>query len=84
MRAAQVIGGILVALFGLWWAAIPLAFATMIDPTTPDDAWWGEYWARLVSGGGLPMIGMGLFATVVGACMMWGGPRDRVDPRERY
>ncbi len=38
MTVIRMMGGLLLALFGLWWAAIPLAFATMIDPSTPDDA----------------------------------------------
>ena len=84
MRAVQVIGGLLIALSGLWVIAMPLAFASLIDPLTQDDIWWSRYRDNLVRGGRVPMVGMGLFLVVVGGCMMKGEPGGRVDPSERY
>jgi len=41
--------GLVLILGGLWAILLALAFASMIDPSLSDAAWWAEYLRRLMT-----------------------------------
>ena len=50
--------GVFLIMAGVWWILNILAYATMIDPSLPDAAWWAEYRSKV-----LGFEGIGILAT---------------------
>ncbi len=75
MRKLPFILGPLVILYGGWIVLMVLGFATMIDPSLPDDAWRREYLRRVFQDG-LGSLVMGVGLIVAGFWIAAGGGRD--------
>lgn len=74
MRKLPFILGPLVILWGGWLVLMVLGFATMIDPSLPDDEWRREYLHNVVGELGTLVTGVGLI--VVGFWVAAGTGRD--------
>jgi hypothetical protein len=62
----------LVILGGLWCLLFVFAFAKLGDP---DNLWgWKDYVSHIASGGGIPVIGIGLLM-ILGGLYLAAGPR---------
>lgn len=67
--------GPVVIFAGAWIVLMVLGFATMIDPSLPDKAWWREYLHNVFGQLGNLLMGVGL--VVAGFWIAAGAGRDR-------
>lgn len=74
MRKLPFILGPLVILAGGWLVLVPLAFATLIDPSLPDDAWRCVYLHHVF--GELGNLLTGVAIIVAGFWVAAGAGRD--------